>query len=436
MNARSAQLKWVQALLLVGAGVLGCGWGPAALAIDTPPAVEHVLHISVDGLGGVYLRDYLDSTPESYPNFMRLRNEGASTFEARCDYFNSVTMPNHTSMLTGRPLSQPAGWPDTAAHGITFDSDNGGTVHDSGNPDAPYKASTLDVVHDRGLSTAFFASKTKFAFFVRSYDAVHAAPDGVDPDNGTNKIDFAMLNAGDSAALVDVLAAALTNAPWSYMFLHFTDPDSAGHNYNWGSPEYADAVGHVDQQLGRLLAAIDANPALSNRIAVVLTADHGGGGSSPDSHSTATRYANYAIPFFVRGPGIPAGANLYDLFANRGDPGTNRPDYNAPVQPLRNGDSGNLALALLGLPPIPGSSLQPVFGVPPVALAIEPAADGPAVTWPVNTNGFGLETASVLGPVPDWHPVTDGILTNDGRHRFAPPGPPEPALRFFRLRRP
>jgi len=44
---------------------------------------------------------------------------------------------------------------------------------------------------------------------------------------------------------------------------------------------------------------------------------------------------------------------------SRTDPGTSRPDYSeeAPV-PVRNGDAGNLAAMLLGLPSIDGSMIN------------------------------------------------------------------------------
>ena len=65
------------------------------------------------------------------------------------------------------------------------------------------------------------------------------------------------------------------------------------------------------------------------------------------------------IPFYVWGVSIAAGVDLYELNPNtRLDPARSIPSMSAPVQPIRNGDAGNLALQLLGLPVIPNSTIN------------------------------------------------------------------------------
>ncbi|MCI0640736.1 MAG: alkaline phosphatase family protein, partial [Gemmataceae bacterium] len=84
--------------------------------------VTHIVHVSLDGLGSSYLQNYLTYGPSRIPNFVRLVTQGSYTFNARCDYFASETIPNHASIFMGRPVLQPAGLPNTIHHGCSLNA--------------------------------------------------------------------------------------------------------------------------------------------------------------------------------------------------------------------------------------------------------------------------------------------------------------------------
>ncbi len=398
--------------------------------------VRHVIHISLDGAGAYYIGSYISNAPALFPNFIRLQEEGAWTLNARCDYTISVTLPNHACMVTGRPAQQPAGWANTTYHGLTIDSDNGSTIHNpsTGNPYVPYKYSVFDVAHDNGLSTGFLYTKKSLDIFVRSWNGVNGMPN----TNGQCKIDYSLSTAGGASygptpPIVDEAVNRMaTNGLWHYTFMHFDDGDANGHASGWGSAAYSNGLMLADQQIGRILDAINNSPALAGNTYLIVTADHGGDGMG---HSDATDPKNYSVPFFLWGPGVPAGVDLYSRFTNRADPGASRPDYTTTPQPIRNGDSGNLALALLGLPSIPGSSMIALLDPGPVALTI--ARSGPVVTvsWPVSANSYVLQAAKAFVLPSTWQSITNGIITNGNMKVYAVTNAPNAPTDFFRLRK-
>jgi len=195
------------------------------------------------------------------------------------------------------------------------------------------------VAHAAGLETAFFASKTKFVLFQQSYPA---------------QIDQYV--SSSPAAMHASLLAALGASHFDYVFVHYANPDDAGHDSGWGGSAWNAAVRAVDDDLAELFALIQSDPELHERTLVILSADHGGTGTG---HSDVTLAANYTIPFLVWGDGVQASADLYALNpVTRANPGTSRPSYTASVQPIRNGDGANLALRALGLAPVPGSTIN------------------------------------------------------------------------------
>ena len=301
------------------------GPGPAAAA--PTGGTTRVLAISIDGLN-VEALERLGH--EGAPNFHRLIEEGASTLNARTEREQTITLPNHTGMLTGRRIAK-----DLDGHGVTWNDDRPrATVQKgAGHP----VASVFSVVHRAGGSTALVSTKSKFSLFDRSWDTA---------------IDRFRVDE-HQRALVRSARRDLVEHRRDFTFLHMSMPDQAGHEYGFMSDSYVDAVRVTDVLLGRVLATIESDPALAEDLVVILTADHGGQG--PD-HSDARRIANYRVPFLAWGANVPA-ADLYALNPDYVDPGDDRPTYAGP-QPVRNADVANLATDLLGLGAVPGSELD------------------------------------------------------------------------------
>jgi hypothetical protein len=319
--------------------------------LELPGPVLHVIHVSVDGLRP----DAIDALgPSGAPSFFRLRREGASTANARTDPEVAATLPDHASQLTSRPVFGSKG------HRWLANTDPGDpvTLHLS---NGAYVASVFDVVHDSGFSTALYANKSKFELFERSWGRFGGL-DSTGADDGSDKLDVAHID-DDTEALVRRFLADLGAAPVTYTFLHLREPDSTGHDEGWDvSPgsDYLAAVASVDRVLGEVLELVSAGP-LANSTVLVVTADHGGdlGTQGHVLLPDVGLYESGIVPFLVWGVTVAPGADLYALNpATRADPGRTIPSMSRPVQPIRNGDAGNLALQLLGLPPIPGSSIN------------------------------------------------------------------------------
>ncbi len=306
---------------------------------------EYVVAVSVDGLGSGYMQALVDAG--KLPHFKLLEMQAAGTTNARNDYDITVTLPNHATMLTSRPIKGANG------HGWTSNTDpaRGVTIHSN---KGAYVASVFDVAHDHGKRTGLWATKSKFSLFQTSYDAVHGAPATTGIDQGRSKLDVFVCD-NQSPALTANFVRSMTANPCQFALVHFTETDNTGHGSGWGSEAYNTSLITLDGCLGQIMDLISTNPALKGRTDLIVTADHGG---KNKNHSQADEPAIYTIPFFVWGAGVTHG----DLYAwnsgTRHDPAGARPTYDGALQPVRSGEVGNLALHLLGLGPIPGSSLN------------------------------------------------------------------------------
>ena len=341
--------------------VVALGWALVVTACapqppSPPPTgpIQHVIHISIDGLHA----DAITTLGrELAPNFFRLRDEGAFTDNARTDPGIASTLPDHASQFTSRGVFGGDG------HGLFINDDPGPPVTwrlIKGS----YVAGVFDMVHDVGLLTGFYATKSKFALFDRSWNQIHGAQDDTGADNGRDKIDVTFIES-DMSTVVSTFVTDLARSHYAYAFLHLREPDSTGHEADWdltAGSDYLGAVIAVDRFLGDILELVETHPTLADTTAIILTADHSGELGTgfhlllPDDGLIDSGI----VPFYVWGPTVATGADLYALNATtRRDPVRSIPPFSDSPQPIRNGDAANLALNLLGLPPVPGSTINP-----------------------------------------------------------------------------
>lgn len=206
--------------------------------------------------------------------------------------------------------------------------------------------------------------------------------------------------------------------PYAFTFIHLVAPDLVGHAFNWYSAAQDEAIKGVDVELGEVFKLIDEDERLKGKTAIILTCDHGGGGGGvANNHIDPVWPMNYIIHFHAWGPGIPAGQELYELNQDTRTvpPEDMNPLYVADTSqmPIRNGDLGNLAMDLLGLPAIPGSWIN-------ADQSLNVGADKEAIEYVIGISVDGLAPASItrLGPeaLPNLHRLrTEGVYTDRAR---------------------
>lgn len=331
MTVLSRTLVALVTLVLTLAGPVPAAVG-SPVPVDEPGAARaqvngrQVLAISLDGFNVASLAK-LGRARTPYLHLLLRR--GVATRNARTQVEQTVTLPNHTSMVTGRPI-------DTghAGHGVDWNSDRPGTTVQRAAGEKV--GSVFTVVHAAGGRTALFATEEKLSIFERSW------PRAIDRTTIRQDADR------------DVTLAArrdLLRRDRAFTLLHLGQLDETGHDEGFMGRAYLRAVVRVDRLLGILVRTIKRDPRLAD-VVVVLTADHGGEPGSHEHHDTSL-LANYRVPFLVWHPGGRSG-DLYAMNPGYADPGRRHPGFRGR-QPIRNGALANVATDLLGLGPVPGS---------------------------------------------------------------------------------
>lgn len=333
-------------LLLVTSVLVGVVAPSSAVPerVDVPhsvPAPAHasegrmVLVISVDGLNRQVFREM---GPRELPHIWRLVKHGAATRNARTEPEMTVTLPNHVGMVTGRRIDASRG-----GHGVTWNSNRiGMTVHDSAGETVH---SMFNNVRGAGGTTAVFATKKKFSIFNRSWPAA---------------VQKNVIRDGHDGNVTWQMRRHLRREFPTLTFLHLGLPDRAGHRFGWMSPGHERAVRRTNDLIGAILRTRANSPRLRRELAIVFTADHGGiPGTS--KHYGKRRLTNNQVPFAVYARYAAGGSDLYARSTDYQRPHRNCrcQEQDLPpqrlAQPVRNGDVANVAMDVLGLPPVRGS---------------------------------------------------------------------------------
>lgn len=224
-------------------------------------AANPIILISIDGLRP-------DAIPKAKAKTLQHLIRSGTSFSNARTVRPSITLPSHTSMLTGL---------DPDHHGITW--------NDYRADYGPVRFPTaLEIANQHGLHTAAFVTKEKLLHL-----------------NRPNSVDHFEKTADTEGTLVaDAFVRYIRDHDLpDVTFIHVPDPDITGHRLMWNSPFYLRAVEDADAAVRTILTAAEKK-ANGQKITVIVSADHGGFGFGHLSNIDV----NNTIPFIAVGDNI------------------------------------------------------------------------------------------------------------------------------------
>ncbi|MET0339847.1 MAG: alkaline phosphatase family protein [Polyangiales bacterium] len=240
--------------------------GPLAKAHGRTPA-DAVVVVSIDGLRP-------DVITPSTKSLHRLYLQGASAKVART-INKSATLPSHASMVSGVEPTE---------HGLDFNAYK--PEHANIN-----RATMFSLAHAAGFPTYMFVGKAKLKHLLgKPSDA---------------QLTFGGLNC---KRVVKEGLPQLQKLKRGVLFMHFADPDSAGHRKGWMTDDYMTAVQSADHCLSDVMEAIESSGRMQ-RTLLIVTSDHGGHGRS---HGTRME-VDQRIPWFAWGGSTRRGRTDRDV---------------------------------------------------------------------------------------------------------------------------
>ena len=262
------------AFALAAAALCGCACEQGGEAKKEPIA-KHVVLIGVDGFGARWI------PWNRMPNLSELRKNGL--YAVGRDNFPTSSAINWATVFYGTVVE---------VHGYR--------EWNSRKPDPAPPPSALD--GDR-LPCIFSEIRRQDP---SAYTASLYAWDGLGFCHNTNALSFVKHFGGAGgdaypsrdAGVVEERVKELAKRPKMILFYN-GQPDSFGHKYGWGTPEFTNACERVDEGIGRIVDGIKKAGMWDDTV-IMLVADHGGEGKK---HGMANLNC-FEIPFLVSGPPV------------------------------------------------------------------------------------------------------------------------------------
>ena len=285
--------RWVVILAMVLAGIgAGAAWLVIREVGRSAPARPNVIVISIDTCRADHLGCY-NSERAVTPNIDILAQH-ATLFE-NVVAPTPLTLPSHTSMLTGRiPL----------AHG----------VHDNGQIVPAANQTLAEILAGDGYATAAFVSS---AVLGRQFGLDQGFAAYVDTMGMGGVMQEERAADQTARRAIDWLARRDPSKPF-FLFVHFYDahtPYEPPEPYASQAPHpYAGEIAFVDANIGRLLGALEDEGIYDSSV-VIVAGDHGEmlGEHGEGDHGYFIYESAIKVPLIIKHPGQRAGRRVQPL---------------------------------------------------------------------------------------------------------------------------
>ena len=246
-RAPSARLSWLVLVGLLALSTFSCSHEPTGIRASS----VRVVLITFDGLRPDAI------SQDDMPNLWRVAKQGAATSHAQT-VIPSLTLPSHTSMMTGLIPER---------HGITWNDDAAGkdSIH-------VHFPTMFDIAEQSGYVTAMFVGKSKLNAITHdgSPNELSVPPPNKD---GSPGIWYATDVSAKVLAYLTQVNAGFKPKP-KLMWIHLPDVDLVGHRDGWMSPAYIATVKHVDSVFATIFAGLQQS--FGADLVLIASSDHGG----------------------------------------------------------------------------------------------------------------------------------------------------------------